>query len=358
VPNTIDCVTCHHRGVMLASFSFRAWAVFIAKVVTGSKNVRLITIGFSPRGTMKRILLSPRLGSLFMFMFMCAGEGFCQEAVTIRIKVGGDATLFSMENKTTTTWKVADRNGFVLKEDWSVTAESREFEETVVKRDVGAKTPVKIERTYSKWQIRNGDKTQVLLVKGQRIVIEKKNGVYQVAYKNGQKVDVKTGEAIIKDVTSRAENRPDIGNLMLPSVPVKPGATWKIEPATIAKVTSKTRGMKYDLAHATGTGKLLKTYMKGGKQFGEMAYELRLPISEINNVDMKDFAWMWLYHTIDCCIDGTSCTGTTRLASTLTILDAHPEAGTIGGPPIGAGLIVTFSDEVVQTQIDRAKHAN
>ena len=204
------------------------------------------------------------------------------KAVTIKLRssAAGDVVLVTKNQKTTTATKIKSKEGNVLKDDSDVTTEIAEYEETIVKRE-GTKAPEKIERLYSEWKVKTGDANKDVPHKGKRIVIEKKNGKYGVALKEAGKIDRMAESILLKEFADKSEDSEVIEKLMFPSTPVKPGGTWEIDMDKVAAEMSKSAKMTIDASKASGSGKLLKTYKKDGKQFGKLTIDMKMPITEI-----------------------------------------------------------------------------
>ena len=280
--------------------------------------------------------------------------------VTIKMKTrgAGDVVAITNEDKKTIKMKFTDLKGKVLKDNTQDVSEVFEYEETMIKRD-GTKPPEKLEREYAKWQLKEGDKTQDVMPKGKKIVVEKKDGKYIVTAKDGP-LDPQAIMAVMKEF-SRPEqtSEEDLQRLMLPTVPIRPGETWKIDMDKLAKEMSKEmEGAVFDTGKATGSGKLLKVYKKDDKQYGEMTIEFKLPITQLgaagmafNNERLSSFLQMEV--RFDGCIDGTSEAGTMNKKATMKTESSA--AGGPGGPPAGTRISMSMTGEATTTQRDVAK---
>lgn len=198
---------------------------------------------------------------------------------------------------------------------------------------------------------------QDIPVKGKRFVIEKKDNKYDITHKDGSQVDVLAKMMLMKEFSKKSEeNEEEIVRMLFPATPVKPGDTWKVDMEALAKIMSKSGGMAFDTAKATGTGKLLKTYMKEGKQFGELTIELKLPVTEMEKQKLAKGEVLVQEIKFDGCIDGTSETGTMTKKGSFTGTGPAPKAPP-GRPqlPPGTNMTLTVNSEGTETHTDVPK---
>jgi hypothetical protein len=107
-----------------------------------------------------------------------------------------------------------------------------------------------------------------------------------------------------------------------------------------------------DMDKASGTGKLLKAYMKDGKQFGEVLFKLDIPLKAIGKgpqqIKFADGAKANFELTLDACIDGTSEAGTMKMKMKMA------GNATIAALP-GSNATLDVTMEGLQTQKEPAK---
>ena len=90
-------------------------------------------------------------------------------------------------------------------------------------------------------------------------------------------------EVLAKEFANKGkDDEIDFETLFLPKQAVKVNDTWKQDMDLIAKDFNKDEGMQIDASKSSGTGKLLKTYKKDGKQFGVMQVNLNLAVKSIS----------------------------------------------------------------------------
>lgn len=168
----------------------------------------------------------------------------------------------------------------------------------------------KMKRTYEKARITEKGKPVVLDVEGKTVLIEKSGEAYKFT------VDGKalTGDSqkLLSDEFGKGDKK-DPRQVMLPKGAVKPGETWKIDVAELVKMMGPD-GPQLAKDKVVATGKLVKTYQQGGKQFGVVEYAVDAPITGLGAKDgftVKD-GKLTLTMNGDGCIDGTSPSGKTE----------------------------------------------
>ena len=97
----------------------------------------------------------------------------------------------------------------------------------------------------------------------------------------------------------------------------------------IVKEISKAGAMDLDGAKSTGQGTLVKAYKKDGRQFGEMKFQMEMPIRTIGDgkgqLKFSAGAKIVMEILFDVCIDGTSESGTMKMRMNMTGTAAFPQ---------------------------------
>ena len=101
---------------------------------------------------------------------------------------------------------------------------------------------------------------------------------------------------------------------MLPTHPVKVNGTGDVDAAALVKALLKDSKQPFpvDKSKVKGTGKLLKAYKKGERQFGQFEIEVTLPlkgdfpIGKDQGAPIKEGSKMVMHVEADGCIDGSS----------------------------------------------------
>jgi hypothetical protein len=189
----------------------------------------------------------------------------------------------------------------------------------------GKDEPPNVTRTYQKFQVVTNGKAEAGPPLNVPITIEKKGDGF--AFSAGKKElppsFVKRLEAELSPATS------GVGALdMLPKTPVKVGDTWTID---ATKAFGGTGKLALDADRGTMTGKLVKVYKKGGRQFATMEFVARAPIKSLGpdvGLRPKDGSVAELKLTVDACIDGTD--PFSRTTGTITLrAEAEIPGGTV-----------------------------
>ncbi len=244
-------------------------------------------------------------------LLVWASAGQAQEALIIKLKTSGegDTVLITESEIESFNLKAEDGKGNVLlnqnKKEGKITA----YQETIYLRD-GTKPPTKFERSYTKCQLKTGDVAEDLELQGKTVVIEKKGEKYSYTYKDGSKVTGKSAQMLSKELDVEGPSKAERDRFLLPKGAVKVGESWKLDMGPFVKDISKNGEMEFDLPKATGTGKLLRAYKKDGRLFGDMTYQISLPLKSIGKgqeqIKFADGAKLTLDVSLDACIDGTS----------------------------------------------------
>jgi hypothetical protein len=256
-------------------------------------------------------------------LFVWTSAAQTQEAIIIKMKTReqGDVILVTKNGSVTTKIKVEDANGNVVVDKSETKVEISAYKETVYQRK-GTKPATKVERAYTKCQLKTDDDTEVLDLQGKTVIIEKQEDMYTYTYKGGEAVTGAAEALLAKEWTQNRDSNAELEKLMLPKAAVKPGESWKLDVAPILDNLFKgSAELEFHNAKATGTGKLAKAYMKGGRQFGELHYKLVVPLKSMGKVPTQrkfdDGSKMTLELTMDVCIDGTSEAGTIQARMSL-----------------------------------------
>jgi hypothetical protein len=254
------------------------------------------------------------------------------DAITIKIKenVEGDSYNIDAAKTSKAMSKVVDAQGKVLMEMNEEVTETATYKETVVKVEKDKK-PTKLEREYTKAEVKKGAKTEDLGLAGKTVLIERKGDKYTFTFKGGEEVKGTAAKTLAEEFKDKNEESNQMEKLLLPKGAVKVGDEWKLDMDPILKEFGKGEGIDIDKAKATGTGKLLKAYKKDGKQFGDLQFKLELPVKSLNNGQLKfpDGAKMILEFSIDGCLDGTSGAGTSQMKMKMDGTAPIPNVGSV-----------------------------
>lgn len=242
-------------------------------------------------------MFRPLCGVAFVALF--AASVCAEDAIEIKPPVlkAGDRYKVTKTEKTTTTEEL-EAGGKKTGKDKEETRLIVYTEEVVTPGAAGGDKPAKAVRVYEKFEAKGG-KDVAAPPLNTPITISKAGGKYTFAC-----------DKPLGDFSKKLEdefNKPDEPTTkdFLPGKPVKPGDSWKIDTAKAVKSLSRDQ-MTVDAAKATMTGKLVKVYQKGGKQFGVLELVLEFPLKDLGKdaPPLKSGA-LKMALTADVCIDGT-----------------------------------------------------
>ncbi|WP_439628994.1 hypothetical protein [Gemmata sp.] len=236
-----------------------------------------------------------------------------QDAVTIKIAklVAGDRVKVTKNEKMTSKIDFTAGGNSNTKDD--VEAKSIVYTDVVITANDGVGKPLKLKRTYEKYELTKGGKAADGPPLNAAILIEKKNGKYTATAE--QPLD----PIFSAKLTAEFDRDGGMGiDRLLPGKPVKAGDTWKVDVSKLPGISGD--GLTIDAEKSELTGKLLKTFEKGGKQLGELEYTGTIALKSLgakSPVKLKDGSLMKLKMTGEACIDGTD--PSNRMTGTLTI---------------------------------------
>jgi hypothetical protein len=296
---------------------------------------------------MKRYASLAALAGLLVW----AGTVLAQEAVTIKLKELGKGETAEVEKTETVTLakKTTDAKGKESNENFTLTTTTA-FKETILERD-GNKPPTKLEREYTKAQVKVGGMGDDLPYSGKTVVIEKKGDKYTFTIKGGAELKGPAAQSLDQEFNNKSADSADLEKLLLPKGAVKPNDEWKLDMAAILK-GMKDESMDADVAKATGTGKLVKVYQKDGKPFGEMRFTMTVPLKSAGKGDekvtFKEGGKTTFDVSMDACIDGTLNTGQSKAKMQLS--GSGPAA-----KPEGATVAISITLETQETRKELPK---
>jgi hypothetical protein len=289
------------------------------------------------------------------------GAAPADEAYTIKRKEPGAGDSVQVERTDTlkaTTLLVAKNakatdkaeTKFIEKSD--TTVETSAYKETVLERD-GAKAPTKLERAYTKAQVTAGGPATDLPYHDKTVVIEKKGERYTFSYKGGKELPPEDSPLLDLEFNRTPADRGALDRPPPPPGAVKVDEGWKLDLAALLKPLEKGGDLGFDVAKATGTGKLLKVYKKDDKTFGELRYTVKVPLTSFGQgkqkLSVKEGSSATFEVTQDVCIDGTSDAGVLRSKAELTA------KGTLPTPQGDGDLTLTVVREVQETRKELKK---
>jgi hypothetical protein len=247
------------------------------------------------------------------------------EAVTIKIRklaVGDQAkeTKFSTEMININ----GNAMGQVIKEEQKKTTDAV-FTEEVIEIAPGARKPTKFKRTYEKAEVTLKGMTSRIPLEGKTVLIVRgeKSNTYTI---DGKPVSSEAEQFLNEEFSGKKDD--DAFEMLLPKEAVKPGDTWKVDLAKVAK--SMEENMTIDIEKSKGTGKLVKTYKKGDATFGQFDVTIDLAVTRFGSgaqaFPVKPGATIAINFSMDGCLDGSEETGKATMSMKGKVEAAIPMA--------------------------------
>jgi hypothetical protein len=235
------------------------------------------------------------------------------QTYTIKLKEAGpgDTVRVKSTEQGELKIRVVDNNNNELENKTEKKSDVFEYAETIVEKPAGGKAATKLKRAYqTAKRVEDGNQT-TLPYQGKTLLIEKKDGKYRFQIEGGEEVAGKDAEELDEEF-----NKADFKNLghelFLPKKAVAIDETWKMDAGPILKELEKGEKIELDAAKSVMTGKLIKAYKKGDRQFGVIEFKMEIAINSMTEENMKisvKGSKLVVRGTIDGCIDGSLETG-------------------------------------------------
>jgi hypothetical protein len=245
---------------------------------------------------------------LFGFVGILAGmltaTAFGQEAVTIKVARPGAGDKIKVVKLEKMTSKITFALAGKSETKDEVESKSIVYLDEVVTPGVDSGKPLKLTRTYEKYEAKKGDKDLPAPPLNTPILIEKKGGKYIA---EGKGLDAAAAARIAGEL-DRNSGSSQV-ELLLPGKPVKPGDSWKVDVSKLPGIAGDTGQLVVDADASTLSGKLIKTYKKNGNQFGVLEYTGEVVIKSLGEkspLKLKNGSKMGMKFTVDACIDGNN----------------------------------------------------
>jgi hypothetical protein len=223
---------------------------------------------------MRRLILP----TLWAWVF--AGAAGAQEAVILKLadppRAGDRVRVTETETSKTAT------DFTILGKKQSTTEESNRtvvyVQEVLTAAGKDDRKPLKLKRTYEKYEAAEDGKDEAGPPLNVAILIEKKGDKY--AFDAGEKkLDADFAAKLDKEFNKKDDAK-EIPNL-LPAKPVKPGDTWKVRPKWLFGSLSDESSITLDADKGSAGGKLLKVYRKGDRRFAVFELTFAAPITSV-----------------------------------------------------------------------------
>ena len=234
--------------------------------------------------------------------------------ISIKEAGKGDVRLSDVSQNTVSSTKISNLDsGKLLQEKATSSAQQCVYRETVLDRQAGQRQPTRLRRDYQKAVVWTDGKPSALSCQGKSVLIEKKEGFYRFSVEGRILPDDEAARLLDREFNR--EDDLDLQRLILPSRAVRLDEPWTIDMAPVARAWQFNTTMAIDISRSTGTGRLTKVYRKDNRLCGVMAFRLEMPIKSLGvekPVRPDAGARVLMDVILDCCIDGTSSSGTLR----------------------------------------------
>jgi hypothetical protein len=253
-----------------------------------------------------------------------------QQAHEIKLKEAGKGAYVGVVRRLDQIqFKVTDNDGKVQDVKNVDKAEGYVFRETVVEKPEGQR-PTRLERQYDQAAAGAEGELKPLAFEGKTVLIGEKDGQYGFKVKGGDDVAGEDAAPLEREFNKDKDDKAGLDKLLMPQKAVKVGETWKVPVEVLIKIFAKKGGTEFDADRATGTGKLIRVYKQGGKQFGVFDFQVELPLKaiEMEKKQFKAEAGSKITFAIsqDVCIDGSDASYTMTIALHIHGVAAVPDA--------------------------------
>ena len=232
----------------------------------------------------------------------------------IKLKTGGQGSVTQVDRQDTaeTKFKIEGPDGQVLREDQEKRTTRQAYQETILERPGPDQRATRLERAYTRAVETVGDAGHTLSYQGQTVVIERKGGTYRFTV-GPKELPARDAALLHRSFNQGGADAAELAKRMSPPRPVRVGQTWQIDwrPLPGLLLFGRDQDVGVDASTATATGKLLRAYTKGGRQFGVLDFHVELPLTgEMPlgkaKVTLRPGSKLVLKVKADTCIDGTS----------------------------------------------------
>ena len=201
--------------------------------------------------------------------------------------------------------KFSDAAGKLLDEEKLSETSEEVHTETVLEK--GDKQPRKFKVNYEKASLTKGGMAVARSYQGRTILFELKDGKYQATAEGQPALLAKDLEELAKKATDHLKS-PD-EELFMPGKPVNVGDSWTIDSKVLAALDF-TKEAELDTAKSKAEAKLVKAYIKNGKQFGVIAVDMKLLLKAVGPFKFDSPGTFDVKCSLDTAINGSSTAGT------------------------------------------------
>jgi hypothetical protein len=235
-----------------------------------------------------------------------------EDTYTLKVKTLGKGDAGVVSKDESVEFHIVTSKGGKVVDDKKINAnEQLKYKEEVLEKEPG-KRATKLRRTYEKAiSTADGKETQ-LPYHGKVLTIQKADGKYTFQIEKGDVLKDKEIPTLVQEFAKEVDED-KIRDLLLPKDAVAVGASWKLDKDGLKTLLSQESGdFKIDAASSKGTGKLVKAYKKGGKQYGVIQFDIEAPLEKFKDDAFEKGAKINTTLNLDVCIDGSEDSGTLK----------------------------------------------
>src|SRR5262245_17454567 len=227
----------------------------------------------------------------------------------IRLKhsTRGDVSVCSCEDTREVAVTVRDGDGKVLEKTEETVVDVCKFREEVVEK-VAGRRPTRVKRTYTEATRTVGDDAHNHLYSGQLVLIERADRGYRFTIDDGKELKGEEAGDLPAAFGEHLPTDEEFDAAVLPGRAVAVGEEWVIDRKRVAGLFGGDDAAteSFNLDKVKATGKLVKVYKKGGRQFGVLDVRVEVPLRRFEGAHpCRDGARMTQRLTVDTCIDGS-----------------------------------------------------
>ena len=269
-------------------------------------------------------------GLAALALLLGAAPAQAQQAYEIKLKEAGKGAYVGVVRRVDQVqFKVTDNDGKVQDVKIVGRSEAYVFRETVRERPAGQR-PTRLERRYDQAATWAEGALKSLPFEGKTVVITTKDGRYGFKVKGGDDVTGADAAPLEREFNQDKDDKAGLDKLLMPDRAVQVGETWKVPVEPLIKAFEKKGGTEFDAGKATGTGKLLSVYRRGGRRHGVFDFRVELPLKAVE-LEKKPFkaeagSKVTLAISVDACIDGGDASYALTVAFHLHGVAAVPDA--------------------------------
>lgn len=276
-------------------------------------------------------MMRPRALSAALFLALATAAPAQEYTLKLKQAPTGAAVAVQQHDQFKLEFKLTDGGGNAIQSKKEARELKFAYRETGLVKPDDAAQFTSLKREYQKAERSVAGVKEALPYQGKTVVLDRKEGKYSFRIDGGDELDGKEAEEL-NDEFNKGNLKSLNRDTFLPKNPVKVGDPWKLEVTPIGRELARSSNFALDEAKSTGTGKLLRVYRKGGRQFGVIETVMDFTITHL--VDPKSGvrtpcqdSSVRLKSVTDTCIDGAREQSVTRSSWTSDVRAEFNDGG-------------------------------